>query len=121
MRITSSVTVAVVHVDDQSVAVRRRATSCVWQLINGRFPYRWIGMGGPVHWPPRSPDQTQMDFFLSGEMKRLVLLHPFRYCRTDSVARVAAATMVIEETPGIFGRTRCHLCVEVDGELFERL
>jgi hypothetical protein len=25
---------------------------------------RWIGIGGPITWPPRSPDLTPLDFFL---------------------------------------------------------
>ena len=31
--------------------------------LNTKFPGRWIGRGGPVEWPPRSPDLTPMDFF----------------------------------------------------------
>jgi hypothetical protein len=34
----------------------------VW--TNLHFPERWIGRGGPVPWPPRSPDLTPPDFFL---------------------------------------------------------
>ncbi|GBM88486.1 hypothetical protein AVEN_269361-1 [Araneus ventricosus] len=29
-------------------------------------PDRWIGRGGPVLWPPRSPDLTPLDFFPMG-------------------------------------------------------
>lgn len=32
----------------------------------------WIGRGGPVAWPPRSPDLTPLDFFLWGTMKQRV-------------------------------------------------
>jgi len=28
----------------------------VRMFLNQRFPNRWIGRGGPVLWPPRSPD-----------------------------------------------------------------
>jgi hypothetical protein len=34
-----------------------------------RFPGRWIGRGGPINWPPRSPDLTPKDFFLLGNIK----------------------------------------------------
>ena len=94
-------------------------------LINARFPNRWIGRGGPVQWPPRSPDLTPMDFFLWGEMKRLVYSTPVP-TEADLVARVAAAALFITHTPGIFERTRqslvrrCHLCVEVNGGIFEQ-
>jgi hypothetical protein len=26
----------------------------------------WIGRGGPIAWPPRSPDLTHLDFFCGG-------------------------------------------------------
>ncbi|PSN57661.1 hypothetical protein C0J52_05383, partial [Blattella germanica] len=44
----------------------------------------------------------------------------------DLVARVAAAALFITQTPGIFERTRqslvrsCHLCMEVNGGIFEQ-
>lgn len=33
------------------------------------FDQNWIGTNGPIHWPPRSPDLTMMDFFLWGYVK----------------------------------------------------
>ena len=33
------------------------------------FGERWIGRGGPVPWPPRSPDLTPMDFWFWGDLK----------------------------------------------------
>lgn len=33
---------------------------------------RWIGRGGPVAWPPRSPDLNPLDFFLWGYLKNEV-------------------------------------------------
>ena len=30
---------------------------------------RWIGRGGTINWPPRSPDLTPLDFCLWGLMK----------------------------------------------------
>jgi hypothetical protein len=32
--------------------------------LNERFHKRWIGHGGPVSWPPTSPDVTPLDFYL---------------------------------------------------------
>jgi len=37
--------------------------------LNLTFPKRWIGCGGHVHWPPRSPDLPPLDFCLWGWMK----------------------------------------------------
>ena len=44
----------------------------VREYLNNVFPNRWIGRGGPVQWPPRSPDLTPMNFFIWREMKCLV-------------------------------------------------
>lgn len=37
--------------------------------LNLQYGGRWIGRGGPVEWPPRSPDLTPPDFFLWGYIK----------------------------------------------------
>ena len=36
------------------------------QVFNDKYLKRWIGRGGAVSWPPRSPDLTPLDFFLWG-------------------------------------------------------
>lgn len=46
--------------------------SSVREFLAEQFGSRWIGRGGPVSWPPRSPDLTPMDFFLWSEIKRRV-------------------------------------------------
>jgi hypothetical protein len=38
----------------------------VTDFLHRKFPEKWIGRGGPVNWPPRSPDLTPLDFFLLG-------------------------------------------------------
>src|SRR5207253_682392 len=42
------------------------------QWLDEVFPGRWIGRGGPIAWPPRSPDLTPLDFFLWGHVKSVV-------------------------------------------------
>ena len=42
------------------------------EWLNVHFQDRWIGRTGPIAWPPRSPDLTPCDFWLWGDMKRLV-------------------------------------------------
>ena len=37
--------------------------------LNDNFPGRCIGRGGPIPWPPRSPDPTPLNFFLWGFVK----------------------------------------------------
>jgi hypothetical protein len=44
----------------------------VKQFLNEEFPNGWIGRGGPIAWPPRSPDLTPMDYFIWGYWKELV-------------------------------------------------
>ena len=47
-------------------------TRHVREYLNESIPNRWLGRGGPVAWPPRSPDLTPLDYYLFGRMKTLV-------------------------------------------------
>ena len=47
-------------------------TRRVREYLNDCFPNRWVGHGGPVAWPPRSPVLTPLDYYLWGHMKTLV-------------------------------------------------
>ena len=40
--------------------------------LGEEFPNRWNGRGGPISWPPRSPDVTPLDFFLWSYVKSRV-------------------------------------------------
>jgi hypothetical protein len=96
------------------------------QLLDEVFPNRWIGRGGPVAWPARSPDMTPLDFFLWGAMKALVYETPVD-SEEDLVARIAVASGDIAEIPNVFESVKHSLqkrfekCVEVHGGLFEQL
>ncbi|XP_046435973.1 uncharacterized protein LOC124187828 [Neodiprion fabricii] len=46
------------------------------QFLNERFPDRWIGGGGPVAWPPRSPDLNPLDYCLWDLIKEFVYEDP---------------------------------------------
>jgi hypothetical protein len=53
--------------------------SCfVTDVLNERFPDAWIGRGGPIPWPPRSPDLSTLDFFLWGYIKNIVYAEKIR-------------------------------------------
>ena len=84
-----------------------------WTMFS---PIRWIGRGGPVQWPPRSPDLTPKDFLIWGKMKCLVYETPID-TPEELVARVAEAAAIIHETQS-FSR-RCQLCINVNGRHFE--
>jgi hypothetical protein len=40
------------------------------------YPNRWIGRGGAIAWPPRSPDLNPCDFFLWGHLQNFVYATP---------------------------------------------
>ncbi|XP_076666296.1 uncharacterized protein LOC143367911 [Andrena cerasifolii] len=58
--------------------------------LNQTFQDRWIGRGGPVAWPPRSPDMTPLDFFFWGYLKDEVYRQPVDTLE-DIVVRIHAA------------------------------
>jgi len=39
------------------------------EYLDLKYPNRWMGRGGPIPWPPRSPDLTPCDYFLWGHVK----------------------------------------------------
>ena len=42
---------------------------CEWQFLDDTFSDWWISTGGPLAWPPQSPDLSPLDFFLWGHIK----------------------------------------------------
>jgi hypothetical protein len=34
------------------------------RYLNQKFPGRWIGRGGPIAWPPHSPNLNSLDLYL---------------------------------------------------------
>lgn len=94
--------------------------------LNMTFERRWVGRGGPVHWPARSPDLTPLDFFLWGQMNELVYSTPVE-SEMDLVGRIAEAAARIQEDVNVFERVRrslierCRLCNRVQGRHFEQL
>ena len=48
----------------------------VREWLDAQFAGRWIGRGGPIGWPARSPDLTPCDFFLWGYVKSRVYAVP---------------------------------------------
>jgi hypothetical protein len=98
----------------------------VRDYLDQTYPGRWIGKGGPVAWPPRSPDLTSLDFFLWGHVKSLVYATPVETVE-DLTARIFNACEVVQHTPGIFERVRqsmvrrCNACIELGSRHFEHL
>lgn len=94
--------------------------------LNATYGQQWIGRGGPVPWPPRSPDLTPLDFFVWGRMKDLVYSSPVED-EIDLLARIIEAGARIQEEENVFPRVRQSLsrrftlCNEVGGQHFEHL
>jgi hypothetical protein len=98
----------------------------VREHLDRAFHGRWIGRGGPVEWPARSPDLAPLDYFFWGHVKSLVYETPVD-TPEELLARILAASDVVRETPGILERTRqnfvrrCNACIECEGRHFEHL
>ena len=101
-------------------------STIVRNYLDQRFNERWIGRGGPIAWPPRSPDLSSLDFFLWGHMKTLIYETPIE-TEEELVARITAAAYQIQNIPAVFERVResmfrrCHLCIEANGGIFEHV
>ncbi|GBL79820.1 hypothetical protein AVEN_28894-1 [Araneus ventricosus] len=67
----------------------------VRKVLGEKFPRRWIGSGGPIRWPPRSPDMDALDFFLWGYVKNIVYQSPIR--DTDELkSRITGAIQTVD-------------------------
>src|SRR5215469_4357002 len=69
----------------------------VCEYLKTRFAGRWIGRAAPIAWPPRSPDLTQLDFFLWGFVKDRVFVPPLPANVVELRTRITAA--VAKVTP----------------------
>ncbi|CAH1988414.1 unnamed protein product [Acanthoscelides obtectus] len=92
--------------------------------LNENYPERWIGRGGPVAWPPRSPDLNPSDFFVCGFLKEKVYQTPVT-TRDVLIDRIRNACDEIRlylnnAIPRSIIR-RCELCIEQLGLHFEQL
>lgn len=99
----------------------------VKQHLDETFPGRWIGRGGPINWPPRSPDLTALDYCLWGWFKNEV--YKVKVDTRDALIRRIRNTAANfkEERHEAIRRATGHLrrrtrkCLEVNGGIFEHL
>ena len=98
----------------------------VHQHLTRTFENRWIGRGGPIPWPARSPDLNPLDFWLWGYMKQLVYATPINNVQTLQ-HRVFHTAQHIQNQPGQFQRVheslrrRAEACIEMNGHHVEHL
>ena len=86
--------------------------------LHEHFPRRWIGRGGSIPWPPRSPDLTPPDFFLWGVLKDIVYatrppdVEDLKQRITQAMAAIPVhlCEKVCRSVPD-----RLRRCVEADG------
>lgn len=92
--------------------------------LHRAFPDNWIGRGGPVNWPARSPDLTPLDYFLWGYIKNYVYKVPIN-TEDELMERLHEAFATLQEEMLLKAvdnvRKRCRVCVEQDGWQFEQI
>jgi hypothetical protein len=59
------------------------------------FVVAWIGRGGTIAWPPRSPDLTPLDFSVCGYVKDKVFVPPFPESLEELRERITKAVATI--------------------------
>jgi hypothetical protein len=63
----------------------------VTTYLSRKFRGRWIGRGGPVTWPPHSPDLSPLDLFVWGLFRSIVYRRGKPETREQLVARIQDA------------------------------
>lgn len=96
----------------------------VREYLNNNFPNCWIGRGGTINWPPRSPDLAPCDFFLWGHLKNNI--YKKRHPNVNSLreAIVQQCSLITDRQLANVRRSfynRLGYCLERNGELFEYL
>lgn len=101
----------------------------VREYLNSEYGERWIGRGGPVEWPARSPDLTPLDFFLWGRVKELVYGqdgHTIQNVR-QLKRRIKRAFRVLKRDHETLRQVRRHVqrrayaCIEREGGFVQQL
>lgn len=93
------------------------------EFLNAHYPDRWIGRGGPINWPARSPDLNVLDYFLWGHLKDLV---EHRRDGTEAEMREAIFAAFNTIVPEMVYRAtrdivrRAELCIQERGRHFEQ-
>lgn len=84
----------------------------------------WIGRGGTLKWPPRSPDLTPLDFFLWSFIKNKVYATPPTSLADLKQKIINAFTTVTVDMLENVQQTvmkRIEKCITVNGDHFEQL
>ena len=74
----------------------------VCDFLDIGFSGRWIGRGGPITWPPRSPELTPLDFFFWGFLNDQVYVLPLPANPNELLNQITAAAALV--TPDMLQR-----------------
>lgn len=96
--------------------------------LHENFPNKWIGRGAdaPVHWPPRSPDLTPLDYSIWGILKEKVYSVPIT-TPEQLTQRIRDACLELSNSRQMLHNITWKLvryaekCIEVDGRHFKHL
>lgn len=93
--------------------------------LDERFPNRWIGINGPVQWPPRSPGLNMMDYYFWGHLKDYVYKETIRDVDHLRQRIIDGCHMIRNNSDRIFPEVRHNmirridLCIRFEGGHFE--
>ena len=96
----------------------------VRQYLDTKLPNRWIGRGGPIPWPARSPDLTPCDYFLWGYVKDRVFQElPNSIPELKTKIRQAIATISQDTLLKVYQNleNRLSFVTRQNGDHFEHL
>ena len=96
----------------------------VRNALNTMFPERWVGRGGPLPWPARSPDLNAGDYYLWGRIKNVVYqgdtsTRELTWLRIQQAFQNLQPAEIRRATENIYERAR--LCLANNGMHFEHL
>lgn len=94
----------------------------VQNFLNNNYGNCWIGRGGPITWPPRSPDMTPLDYFLWGYIKcKAYEVEPTTpenmQQRIHTIIREIDENFILRAILSL--RRRLDMCIQKQGHHFE--
>jgi hypothetical protein len=97
----------------------------VTDFLNRKFPEKWIGRGGTITWPPRSPDLIPLDFILLGVHQGCCDVPPLATTLPELAGRIrdTVATVTLDLLNNVWTETehRYDICRSTHGALTEHL
>lgn len=97
----------------------------VREFLNNNFPNHWIGRGGPIPWPSRSPDFNPVDYHIWGHLKAKVYSTTINN-RDELLQKIHNACEEMKNNPDIIRKsvnhilTRARKCIQQNGLHFEQ-